>query len=153
MNVQFACGDDLTNQALQIYNHLASRKWLKIFWSILSGRSYHLRSLDKVTGHQSVQSSHYEGTHTIDIRQIVGSENRSEDFDDGFTPLKRESRDRWVSIARAFLQGYSLPPVEVIQIDDEYYVRDGHHRISVAKTLDQRFIDAEIINMQRKAIL
>lgn len=110
-------------------------------------------SLDKVTVYQTVLRSHYEGTYTIDIRQIVGSENRSEDFDDGFTRLKRGSRDRWGNIAQAFMQGYSMPPVEVIQIDDEYYVRDGHHRVSVAKTLGQRFIDAEITSMQRKAII
>jgi hypothetical protein len=152
MYAQFTYGDVHSNQALQIYYHLISKKWPKFFWSLIRGRSFHLRSLDDVTGGQSVQGSHYEGTRTIDIRQIVGSENRSSDFDAEFTPLKAESRDRWISIASAFLQGQFLPPVEVIQFDNEYYVRDGHHRISVAKTLGQQFIDAEIISMQRKAI-
>jgi hypothetical protein len=153
MYSQFTYGDIHTNQALQIYYNLISKRWPKFFWSFIRGCSYHLRSLDDVTGAQSVQGSHYEGTRTIDIRQIVGSENRSSDFDREFTPLKAESRDRWISIARAFLQGQALPPVEVIQFDNEYYVRDGHHRISVAKTLGQQFIDAEIISMQRKAII
>jgi len=40
--------------------------------------------------------------------------------------------------------GTPLPPVELVQVGDVYFVRDGHHRISVARTVGQRDIEAEV---------
>ena len=37
-----------------------------------------------------------------------------------------------------------MPPVALIQVGDCYFVRDGHHRISVAKALGQKAIDATV---------
>ena len=48
-------------------------------------------------------------------------------------------------MAQAKLDGTVLPPVELIQVGDIYFVRDGHHRISVARALGEEYIDAEII--------
>ncbi|HEY3310826.1 MAG TPA: hypothetical protein VGK00_04225 [Anaerolineales bacterium] len=45
------------------------------------------------------------------------------------------------------LNGRELPPVELIQVENIYYVRDGHHRISVSRSLGQDFIDAEVTIM------
>ena len=51
---------------------------------------------------------------------------------------------RWLGVARAALRGEHLPPVDLIRAGDVYYVRDGHHRISVARALGQREIDARV---------
>jgi hypothetical protein len=83
---------------------------------------------------------------SIPIRQIKGTLGRSTDFDLGFNPLNETSRTRWVSIMAATLRGTSLPPVELVKVGSSYYVRDGHHRISVAKYLGQDAIDARIVN-------
>jgi hypothetical protein len=53
-----------------------------------------------------------------------------------------------MEIAWQKLRGRDLPPVELIQIENEYYVRDGHHRISVSRALGQSYVDAEITRMQ-----
>jgi len=45
-----------------------------------------------------------------------------------------------------------LPPVELIQVGGCYFVRDGHHRISVARSFGQQYIEAEIIRMQLNRI-
>jgi len=78
------------------------------------------------------------------MAQIRGSEGRSREFDAYFRPLQTHTKHRWVNIAVAQQEGQPLPPVELIQIGDVYFVRDGHHRISVAHVLGQEEIEAEV---------
>jgi hypothetical protein len=84
------------------------------------------------------------GIRTVPISKIRGSEGRSEDFDREFHPLRLHNQGRWLSVATARQRGVVLPPVELIQIGDIYFVRDGHHRISVAKAFGQEEIEAEV---------
>ena len=86
----------------------------------------------------------YAGLHTVPIEQIRGSEGRSSDFDRNFNLLQDHCKDRWLGVARAREQDKVLPPVEVVQVRDVYFVRDGHHRISVARALGQLDIEAEL---------
>jgi hypothetical protein len=74
----------------------------------------------------------------MDIHKIIGTEGRAADFDLGFHPLEEESRERWVNMAFAYLLGIPLPAVELIRVGDVYFVRDGHHRVSVALALGQK---------------
>ena len=59
--------------------------------------------------------------------------HRSGDFDRNFHPLETHTRSRWLSIAVARLNGQAMPAVELIKVGEVYAVRDGHHRISVAR--------------------
>jgi hypothetical protein len=106
-------------------------------------RENHLQSLSS----QPV-SSHRPTSHivTVPIRQIKGSLGRNEDFDVNFNPLQEHNRSRWISIATAMRMGIPMPAVELVQVGDIYYVRDGHHRISVAKSMYQEAIEARIVN-------
>jgi len=92
-----------------------------------------------------LHGSFYAGTKVVRIDSIIGSEGRISDFDMEFHPINEEARQRWVSVAVAYLQRLPLPPVELIQIGDAYFVRDGHHRISVSRAFGQIAIDAEVI--------
>lgn len=85
------------------------------------------------------------GIQTIALDEVVGSEGRSRDFDAQFWPLKEHNRDRWVSIAMAMVSGTPLPPIRLIQTVDGYIVRDGHHRLSVARAFGRAVIEAEIV--------
>ncbi len=67
----------------------------------------------------------------------------------------RDRDDDVVEIARreshlpeARLRGVHMPPVQLIELGGRYYVRDGHHRISVAKALGESFVDAEVVRWQ-----
>jgi hypothetical protein len=100
--------------------------------------------LSDVEATYTITGRHYAGTQAVPIRQICGSENRTADFDADFRPLSDRTASRWQSIAKAWLRGVPLPPVELILVGDSYYVRDGHHRISVARTWD-RLIDAVVM--------
>jgi hypothetical protein len=113
-------------------------------WSGLTGRSRRLLSLEEVAQVCSIQARSSGGTHTVAIVQICGSESRAADFDCDFNPLEDHTRDRWLGIASALIRGRTLPPVALIQVGDRYFVRDGHHRISAARALGQKAIEATV---------
>ena len=86
------------------------------------------------------------GVRIVFLDEIIGSEGRSHDFDNQFWPLREENRDRWVNIAQVMRRKKGLPPVQLIHTDSGYFVRDGHHRISVARALGQAAIEAEVVS-------
>jgi hypothetical protein len=89
--------------------------------------------------------SFYAGLMVVDIARIVGTEGRTADFDLDFFPVKEDSRQRWINIALLHLSCCPIvQPVDLIQVGEKYFVRDGHHRISVARALGQTAIDAEV---------
>lgn len=113
-------------------------------WSHLTGRGRSLLNLGEVQKQITVHTRYPAGVRLVPIDRILGSENRCGDFDADFRPLKDHSRERWASIALARQLDITLPVVEVVQINDRYFVRDGHHRISVARAQGQREIEAEV---------
>ena len=86
----------------------------------------------------------FAGVNTVPVKAIRGSEGRTRDFDADFNPLTDNSQDRWVRIYAAQKRGAALPPVELIRVAETYFVRDGHHRISVARALGQEYIEAVV---------
>jgi hypothetical protein len=112
--------------------------------SALTGRSNRLLDLAAVRRSCDVRSRRFGGTRAVPLDQIRGSEGRRGDFDADFRPLGGHTKDRWVSIATAQQMGRTMPPVDLIQVGDAYFVRDGHHRVSVARALGQKAIDAQV---------
>jgi hypothetical protein len=95
----------------------------------------------------AVAAESYRGVRAVPIDRIVGSTDRSRDFDRAFRPRRGHCAGRWVSVARAHGEGKALPPVQLYRIGDAYFVRDGHHRISVARVRGQAAIDAEVVEV------
>lgn len=95
----------------------------------------------------SLQSTKHAtcGIQYIAIDQIIGSEGRNRDFDNQFWPITEHSRDRWVNIAVAMGTGKLLPPVQLVRVENGYVVRDGNHRVSVARAFGRDVIKAEIV--------
>ena len=110
----------------------------------LLGRAGGLRHLPRVEATTARRPTRETDVVNIPLSQIVGSEGRASDFDSAFNPLTDHTRDRWINIAAAQRARAALPPVELIQAADGYYVRDGHHRISVARATGQATIEARI---------
>lgn len=130
--------------AMQLFKAGMSKGRLGKLWSKLTGRKNSLKDLHAETRSLQVTGRHYAGMQAVPVSMIRGSEGRSVDFDVHFNPLSSATRDRWISIARARLNGVSLPAVELIRVRDVYYVRDGHHRISVARAFGEQAIDAQV---------
>jgi hypothetical protein len=87
------------------------------------------------------------GLQTIPLDSIVGSVDRTRDFDRRFRPTTQRVRPRWERIALARRRGESFPPIEVYRVGDAHFVRDGHHRVSVARAHNQDVIDAHVVEV------
>jgi hypothetical protein len=84
------------------------------------------------------------GLQTIALDSIVGTVDRSREFDRSFRPTSRQVRYRWERIANAIRRGEAMPPIDVYRIGDLHFVRDGHHRVSVARQLGLEVIEAYV---------
>jgi hypothetical protein len=112
-------------------------------WLWLRGRPERLVDLTKMRAR--VLNSAYEGIRLVDIADIRGSEGRCDTFDARFYPKGAHTEERWLSVADALCAGKGLAPVQLVRIGRAYFVRDGHHRISVARALGQDAIEAEVV--------
>lgn len=134
----------LLNMAKGKFDVVRKLGWLYRILAFITRRSVNILELQcaEITG--QVKNRRYEGLRTVRIEDIRGSENRSRDFDIHFHPIHSRSKERWLNVAIAMLQDKGLPPVELIKLNDIYFVRDGHHRISVAKAFGQEEIEAVV---------
>ena len=126
---------------------LNNSRWFRLrCW--LQRRCHRLLDLSELLQIHQRQGTHAIGEKTIPINHIVGSESRSCEFDRAFNPTDDRLGERWIAIAAARYNGQALPVVDLIQVGELYFVRDGHHRISVAHTIGQHFIEAEIVRYE-----
>jgi hypothetical protein len=96
---------------------------------------------------------HDLGLQVVPLEAIVGSVDRAVDFDRGLRPTSARLRSRWERINAAQRRGEALPPVSLFKVGDLYFVRDGHHRVSVAKSLGRTDIDAYVVEVQTRVKL
>jgi hypothetical protein len=82
------------------------------------------------------------GLETIDLDSIVGTVDRGREFDRRFRPTTGRVRPRWERIATAQRRGQAMPPIDVYRIGELHFVRDGHHRVSVARAMGYDSIEA-----------
>ncbi len=90
----------------------------------------------------------YKGMQVIPVNLIVGSEGRYRDFDNHFFPKSIHLKERWEHIDMAHYQDVNLPPITLYELGGLYFVRDGNHRVSVAKARGIENIDAEVVSLQ-----
>jgi hypothetical protein len=84
------------------------------------------------------------GYEVVPLDVIVGTVDRGRDFDRRFRPTSGRVRNRWEQIATAMRRGDSMPPVDLVRVGEICFVRDGHHRVSVARALGRTDIDAHV---------
>ena len=109
-----------------------------------------LLSLYEVTKLIKPEAEAYKGMQTIPVAKIIGSENRYHDFSSAFYPKNTRLQTRWESVDAARIDDVILPPISVYKLGDVYFVRDGNHRVSVARTQGVEFIDAEVVELTSK---
>ena len=108
----------------------------------------HLPSFEEGKGALAQWTQAYRGMRVVDVEKIRGSVGRYQDFDGSFLPLKMDMANRWGRIDRAYHKGDELPAVSLYKIGDAYFVRDGNHRVSVAKYHKVATIDAEVVELR-----
>jgi hypothetical protein len=136
--------DMLSTSPKSLYTSARQQGQRSQSWSILGRHADRLFALSEVEDACNVRARCHAGIQNVAISQIRGSEGRCNDFDGDFNPIQDHCMSRWLRVAAARDQDKVLPPVELIRVGDVYFVRDGHHRISVARALGQLDIEAEV---------
>ena len=136
------------------YSEIASREWTqarrKALWSklqaSLGGKRINLINFDHLAERFSLGDASYRGKQNIPIAKILGSVGRYSDFVQAFLPTTENMRDRWQKVASLYLNpsNRGVPPIEVYQVGDGYFVSDGNHRVSVARQLGLDSIEAHV---------
>jgi hypothetical protein len=134
--------------ANQDFERAVLRGFLRKILSILTGANNELLPYDEVREQIPIRGQHYLGSRQVPIEKIVGSMGRYHDFDRAFLPIQVRTKDRWVSIDKAHYAQVELPPVELYKLGEIYFVKDGNHRISVARERGQEFVDAYVTQIE-----
>jgi hypothetical protein len=107
----------------------------------------HMLSFDEVVEALGRVSERDLGVRTIAIDAIVGSVDRTRDFDRAFRPTSGKVRTRFEQIANAQRRGTAMPPIDVYRVGVLHFVRDGHHRVAVARAQGREEIDAHVVEV------
>jgi hypothetical protein len=124
------------------FNAMRTRAQRDLFLAKLTGRNTSLQAFPN-TWEGKNPNRRMLPIQDIPVAKIVGTLNRRDDFDYKFRPLKKMARDRWVNTHLTLdLEGWE--PILVHKVGSEYFVEDGHHRISVAHELGLKYIQAKV---------
>ncbi len=116
-------------------------------WALLRGKSIDLLRFEEVKSRLRLRDERYLGLQDIDIDKIVGSVGRYKDFTRTFLPRTNAVRSRWQRLDALARGPEGYPPIEVYKIGDAYFVIDGNHRVSVARQLGAKTIEAYVTEL------
>ena len=131
--------------AKEDFEHALNKAFWRSIPSWFRREKNDLIPFDEVRQRLPLRGQHYIGLRQVPLDRVIGSVGRYRDFDRAFLPKRQQTGERWMSIDRAYLQDVVLPPIEVYKLGDFYFVKDGNHRVSVARERRQAFIDAYVI--------
>jgi hypothetical protein len=129
------------------FNNARGRAVLSEIQHLMNADKNRLLSFHDVKDILKPKNQVYMGSQTVPIKLVVGSEGRYRDFNKYFLPKADHLRSRWERVDEAHLRDIILPSILLYEIGGVYFVRDGNHRVSVAKTKGVEFIDAEVISL------
>lgn len=110
--------------------------------SRLQGQDNGILRLKDVTAVVPVHGESYQGVDDVPVHRILGTENRGDDYSRAFLPLKRSLAARWMQIHQLLAHSEFDEPISVIELGGSYFVRDGNHRVSVARSIGRTFLNA-----------
>ncbi|MCA9884722.1 MAG: hypothetical protein H6670_15050 [Anaerolineaceae bacterium] len=123
----------------------------RAFWqdvlSLLRGKSAELLSFEDIRRRLRLREESYRGLQDIPVDQIVGSVGRYNDFTSSFLPKSNDMRERWSRVYATVNSMQGVPPIEVYKVGDAYFVRDGNHRVSVARQIGSKTIQAYVTEL------
>ena len=147
MPLQFQAGRP---RAVEQFRRLHAQAKRHQLWTWLTGQPSELHCLGNDLNGQRALPRRQAGIQLVPLAKIQGSEGRCTDFDAQFRPLQIHNEERWINVALAYGRDVALPPVQLMKVGDRYYVRDGHHRISVAHSLGRKEIEAEVTILEEE---
>ena len=145
--------DLIQAEARDDFNRARKQAFFSQVFGLFSTERRELLSLQEVKDVLKPRGETYRGMQTVPIERIVGSEGRYRDFNKQFLPRHEYLRNRWQRVDMAHLSDVILPPITLYEICGLYFVRDGNHRVSVAKAQGVYSIDAEVVALDTEISL
>lgn len=148
--------DRLTyRKALDDFHRFRSKAAMERFWAGIRGESLDLLPFDEVSAKLRAVSKTNLGLKQVPLDNIVGSVNRTSDFDRNFRPLSPDDGVRWANVKAAMTSPFThgVPPISLYKIGEAYFVLDGNHRVSIAKEMGLESIEAYVTEVKSKVPL
>jgi nucleotide-binding universal stress UspA family protein len=139
--------------AAEDFRRARSRVGLQEILARLTGKSTELLSYESVRQQLRASGVVSRSLREIPLDDIVGSVGRYRDFTRNFLPKLDSDQERWANVKVAADQLGGLPPIEVYQIGDAFFVHDGHHRVSVARESGANEVQAYVTEVRSKVPL
>lgn len=139
---------DSYGKAIEDFRRARSQADLRELLSRLTGASNQLLSFDEVRRLLKAEGSSERGVRDIPLDAIVGSVGRYTDFTRDFLPRRKVQPHRWARVRLAASGLVGLPPIDVYKIGEVYFVQDGNHRVSVARQLGAKYIQAYVTEVR-----
>ncbi len=140
-------------EGVNAFQSARSRAFWKEMIGLLRGKPAELLSFEDIKTRLRLREESYKGLQDVPLERIVGSVGRYRDFTGEFLPKNSKMQERW---SRVYAQANALegmPPIELYKVDDVYFVRDGNHRVSVARQMGQKTIQAHVTELPTSADL
>lgn len=134
-------------QAAEDFSKARGKAFLSRIQHFLDADKDKLLSFHDVKEILKPKNETYRGMQVVPIELIVGSEGRYRDFNKYFLPKANHLRSRWERVDTAHLTDTALPAIQLYEIGGVYFVRDGNHRVSVARSKEVTAIDAEVTSL------
>jgi len=131
----------------QAFDRAYQKAFLENVVSHLRGRPTDLLPFDTVRSMLGLVSSRDLGLQEVPLDKIVGSVGKYQEFTRSFLPRLAQDRERWKGVFATALDSRGLPPIEVYQVGDAYFVIDGNHRVSVARQLGATTLEAYVTKL------
>jgi hypothetical protein len=138
------------SSAINDFQRARRKGTIELFLARLTGRSADLFSYEEVRRAMHAINQSDKGLQEVPLKAIVGSMGRYKDFTHSFMPRHESDAHRWAGVSMAAERGQGLPPVELYKIDEAYFVKDGNHRVSIARGLDMPTIEAWVTEISTR---
>jgi nucleotide-binding universal stress UspA family protein len=139
--------------ALEDFQRARRKAAMEQLLARFSGRSTDLLSYEELRQQLRVVNQTPRGLQEIPLDKIVGSVGRYKDFNRSFLPLQDSIEHRWAKVKTAVHDLTGVPPIEVYQVGDAYFVIDGNHRVSVAREMGLPTISAYVTEVKTRVPL
>ncbi len=133
----------LRQKALSHFERARQLADREAFLGRLTGKDTHLLPFEVIRANMRQQNPLYRGIREVPLSQIIGSVGRYKEFTRSFLPLSDSLKERWIGVeSLALTRGWL--PIQVYQVGNAYFIKDGNHRTAVARQLNMPAIEAHV---------